>query len=286
MISIISSFKARYSFIWLIVSQVALVQIAAAVPAPDGNGVQHKVLLLHNLGLFPALKLFIEDPAIVMAGRAVSGDVSKLARDYNPAMKTKKCEVSTLELGSLCRLAGLVKSGRAGLAELCAAVLHQRLPKPQDLRIGQWDQPLSDEQKKYAANDALVSMQIAHEALRRPLASTRLTAATAVAGVEVDIVISKRKVATGRICDNAVKWHGQGRSQYRVCVELDTLYVPAQFLPYSPEGKAIPAWWETTLDGKAKRLTYSRYRELCMQNNVRPIIVMTGIRSLRPHVDF
>jgi hypothetical protein len=66
-----------------------------------------------------------------------------------------------LELGGYCRDRDTVQESWQGLAYLCGKILKRRLPKPEVLRCGDCErEELSVEQKKYAALDAWVSLQI------------------------------------------------------------------------------------------------------------------------------
>lgn len=89
----------------------------------------------------------------------VGGDVRKFYRDH--ISDTNNPERGILELGSFAKSKDIVRDGRAGLADLCEAVLGKRLPKPPEIRISDWEVPqLSDDQQRYAALDAFVSLEI------------------------------------------------------------------------------------------------------------------------------
>ena len=108
-----------------------------------------------------ALKSFLQNPQILKAGRNVSQDLKRLQNECN----SQTPFVGAVELANLAKAQGVISDAHAGLAEICAAVLHARLNKPTDLRVSSnWDNDvLSSEQLQYAALDAWASLQIYHQ---------------------------------------------------------------------------------------------------------------------------
>jgi len=108
-----------------------------------------------------ALKSFLQNPQILKAGRNVSQDLKRLQNECNSQIPF----VGGVELANLAKARGVISDARAGLAHICAAVLHACLDKPTDLRVSSnWDNDvLSSEQLQYAALDAWASLQIYHQ---------------------------------------------------------------------------------------------------------------------------
>jgi hypothetical protein len=134
--------------------KVALLQIC------DGNTAF--LCRMNKIGNIPSLlKNILESDAILKIGRNVKKDISKLAEDYKCNLVPK----GVIELGSFCKSVGY-SNGRAGLSELAAAFLKQSLEKRDNIRLSNWEaDSLSEDQKKYAAMDSSVSLEIFQKAL-------------------------------------------------------------------------------------------------------------------------
>lgn len=80
-------------------------------------------------------------------------------------------------------------SGTASLSRLCQILLKRSLPKSGTPRLSAWNsKTLTDEQVKYAAIDALVSLKVYLGLMQYPDLTQRLTPATVRDGMLVDIV--------------------------------------------------------------------------------------------------
>ena len=73
--------------------------------------------------------------------------------------------MGAVELATLAKQKGAITDARAGLADICAVVLHARLDKTTPVRLSSnWDAvQLSSEQIEYAALDAWASLEIYHQ---------------------------------------------------------------------------------------------------------------------------
>lgn len=117
----------------------------------------------------PALREVLESGAIAKAGVGIHGDTEKLALDHGVRLR------GTLDIGAELNVrvqpqgCELVERTAFTLADAVARLLRAALPKPQRLRCSNWEAaPLSGEQRRYAALDALASLRCAQAALRLP----------------------------------------------------------------------------------------------------------------------
>ena len=98
-----------------------------------------------------SLLAYLQNPSIRKIGGQVGGDISRIEKMFNVQVVTQQNgesrDCGKTELGQFCRSKGIIPSGRSSLADICAAVLGRRLPKPESVRLGQWDCVLSQEQK-------------------------------------------------------------------------------------------------------------------------------------------
>ncbi|KAJ3124653.1 hypothetical protein HK098_000938 [Nowakowskiella sp. JEL0407] len=107
-----------------------------------------------------ALKVMMKSRRVIKTGRQVTGDIRKLARDFNWSNEEVD-ELRGIDLGGLCKKVGLVANGKMSLAGLCAVILRKYLPKDDNTRLSAWNSPeLSPTQITYAATDAFVSLLI------------------------------------------------------------------------------------------------------------------------------
>ena len=105
---------------------VALIQIAY----------DHEIGLIHisKIGIPSNLSAFLMNENIIKVGRMVSLDLKKIERD----LKLQYNQTAIIELGSFCRINGLVKDGRAGLAALVEKTLQKTLLKETTVRCSKW----------------------------------------------------------------------------------------------------------------------------------------------------
>ena len=122
-----------------------------------------------------ALQTFLSNPKILKAGRNVTQDLKCLQNECNSSVPF----VGAVELATLAKQKGVIKDAHAGLADICAAVLHARLDKTSPVRLSSnWDAlQLTSEQIEYAALDAWASLEIYHKLKQESVAETVLDSA-------------------------------------------------------------------------------------------------------------
>ncbi|CAM9529753.1 unnamed protein product [Ectocarpus sp. 6 AP-2014] len=156
----------------------------------------------------------LSNPAILLAGVGVGGDVNRLEREYDQ-LRVCGGVGGVVDLSEVAKRKVAPERRRRGmwsLADLCAEVLELELKKPASLRTGSWEKrPLSVDQLFYAAADAYAGLrlwQTMHEmpdlVLQRSDANgPRVEGTSAAAG-------------SPRRCDvNADAAGGEGRGQAR-----------------------------------------------------------------------
>ncbi|KAK4768531.1 hypothetical protein SAY87_003672 [Trapa incisa] len=113
------------------------------------------VLHIIHSGVPPSLKLLLEDNTIVKVGVGVFNDAIKVQKDYNVSVQA--CEdLSCLAKGKLVH-----DQSRWSLASLTETLVSKQLPKPKNIRLGNWEALfLSKEQLEYAAMDAFASWHL------------------------------------------------------------------------------------------------------------------------------
>jgi len=189
------------------------------------------IIQLHLIGHIPdSLKLILTSKRIIKVGRNVGGDVKRLQQSYPFLGETN----GTLELGKLCREQGIVTNGTAGLDTLCAFALKRKLPKPTSIRVGMdWENLiLSEEQIRYAAKDAYVSLEIYKAAITSDIVGVVPSFPRADQPVQVLSKDMKTVAATGVI----VLFHepiidGIKITKTRIMVRIDQILAPGAFIP-------------------------------------------------------
>ncbi|KAM0861159.1 hypothetical protein ACQ4PT_046083 [Festuca glaucescens] len=110
--------------------------------------------LMHifHSGVPPILKSLLEDSSSVKVGVCIDNDARKMFSDY---------DVSVQPLMDLSIIANVKLAGphrRWSLAALTEMITCKELPKPSNIRMGNWEsQVLSKQQLQYAATDAYIS---------------------------------------------------------------------------------------------------------------------------------
>lgn len=135
-----------------------------AAPPPDGHGCV--CLLLHILfsGITPKLHEVLLREDVELMGVNIGGDAVKMMADYGVACAS--CvdisdEANGRILGHLPGVATNVETKRWSLAGLAADVLRLNVPKPNHIRLGNWEaRPLTKEQREYAALDAFMGLHL------------------------------------------------------------------------------------------------------------------------------
>lgn len=265
--------------------QLALIQIAATMPMADGTELDF-IYLVHvtQMNQIPtALKALLTDKSISKAGRNVGGDFNKISRDW------KVVPESPLELGRLCRERGLVENGAVGLEALTIAAVGQRLVKDAFVRASGWDKELTAAQKDYAAKDVWASLLVARAALLRADHTAHLTPQTAVAGVEVDIMVKTTAVAKGVITADTA-WGGHSladrRPIMRVVVRVSTIHSPAATVFVMPQKRStVDGWPAIDVNERGRRVspTLAEVWESCQQA-AKPFTMLVPLSRLRLHI--
>jgi hypothetical protein len=107
--------------------------------------------------------LLVSD-GIIITGRAVGGDLKKIANDmlWTPHQKQSLELLSVVDLGTMARQRDVVKSGNVSLQDLVRVTLNEHLDK--QLQISSttsWSaKVLSPAQERYAALDAIKSLEV------------------------------------------------------------------------------------------------------------------------------
>jgi werner syndrome-like exonuclease len=128
-------------------------------------------LMSFATGMPPALAALLQSPSVIKCGVNITGDSHKLHLDYGFHLHGMADLNKENSLRSKYHVDGEHISHT--LAELCEALLQRRLPKPGDIRCGNWDAwRLSSEQQLYAARDAYASLLVAEAMQRMPLECT------------------------------------------------------------------------------------------------------------------
>ncbi|KAK2644034.1 hypothetical protein Ddye_019229 [Dipteronia dyeriana] len=128
--------------------KTALMQICA-----DANQC-HVMHIIHS-GIPPSLQFLLEDTAFLKVGVGIGGDAVKVFKDYNVSIKGLE-DLSYLAKQKLNR-----NSQKWGLAALTEMLVCKELPKPNKIRLGNWEaNVLSKDQLQYAATDAFASWHL------------------------------------------------------------------------------------------------------------------------------
>ncbi|CAI0437694.1 unnamed protein product [Linum tenue] len=118
------------------------------------------VMHIFHSGIPPSLRLLLRDSTLVKVGVGIDNDCVKVFKDYN---------VSVQGVGDLSCLANQKLGGEPrnwSLKALTEMLVSKELPKPNKIRLGNWEvKSLSKQQLQYAATDAFASWQL-HQVLK------------------------------------------------------------------------------------------------------------------------
>uniref|UniRef100_A0A0D9W1Y2 3'-5' exonuclease n=1 Tax=Leersia perrieri TaxID=77586 RepID=A0A0D9W1Y2_9ORYZ len=106
-------------------------------------------------GVPPALKSLLEDSSTVKVGICIDNDARKMFNDYDVHVQP------LMDLSNLANAKLGVPPKRWSLASLTEMVTCKELPKPSNIRMGNWEAyALSKQQLQYAATDAYISWHL------------------------------------------------------------------------------------------------------------------------------
>jgi hypothetical protein len=129
-------------------------------------------------------------------GVNVSADLVKISRDFQATEMMKmnhKLRPDVHNLGMMARRRDVVQDAGSSLEVIARRVLDITLDKT--LRCSDWSGKLTDDQIKYAAIDAAVSLEAGEKLLEMPDLSRRLTPEEAIPGAKVDLIPRHGSVA-------------------------------------------------------------------------------------------
>ena len=170
---------------------IALIQLSFRIAS---DGPIHVLLLqVHNKIKLPDRLLeLLSDTSITFVGRAIRGDIAKIARDFSNATHIK---LRTLDLGRMAREQDVVPSGVVGLDVIVECVLNEKLSKTPSVRLSRWSvSQLSSEQINYSALDVIKALEVYFKLNEMPDLTARLKLHEATQGRVVDIVPSHGSV--------------------------------------------------------------------------------------------
>ena len=142
-----------------------------------------------------SLVSLLGDPEIAFVGASVSGDLKRIGKDFKCTEITDRANY--VNLGSYARKRDVVQSGTASLEKLVQLTLGEMLDKSPAVRLSKWsEKELTDPQKKYAALDAMKSLEVYERLHSFQDLTLRLSKEAALPNLEVDIVPSHGNVAS------------------------------------------------------------------------------------------
>ena len=231
------------------VSKVQIIQIAYR---PPENKMKVLILKVGNLKRLPQrLVSLLSNNTMQIFGANVSGDLVKIAKDFHidemiAVDQKSRCNVHNL--GVFARNRDVVADGGASLELIVKSVLNTSLDKA--LQCSDWGGHLSDEQIKYAAIDAAVSLEAGVKLQNMPDLTRRLLPHELVPGRKVDLIpmhgraaYLATRAASATIVQSDTcscppgmvygkrghKKMKAGRSSY--VIELDKIYSPGLIVP-------------------------------------------------------
>ncbi|KAL7493375.1 hypothetical protein ACHAWT_002406, partial [Skeletonema menzelii] len=173
--------------------KVALIQISYI--SKDDDEITTLLVRTHQMTKLPhRLESLLTGDTFKMVGVNVSADIIKIGKDFNISAikqnKDQKDRPNVINLGPYARARDIVQNGSIGLKPLCELVLKKRLEKETHIRLSNWEKKdkLTDEQVKYAALDAITSLQIFLKITDMPDLTRRYTMDDVKVGNKVDLV--------------------------------------------------------------------------------------------------
>ncbi|KAG0524955.1 hypothetical protein BDA96_06G013700 [Sorghum bicolor] len=118
------------------------------------------VLHIAHSGVPPILKTLLEDSSSIKVGICIDNDARKMLNDYDV------CVQPLMDLSTLANVKLATPPKRWSLASLTEMITCKELPKPSNIRMGNWEvDVLTKQQLQYAATDAYISWYL-YEALQ------------------------------------------------------------------------------------------------------------------------
>jgi hypothetical protein len=153
---------------------------------------------------------FLERKDIVFIGRNVGLDVGNLKKQYGVNVMVGSCR----DLALVAKQKGLdIPGNKCSLRLLAKTVLQVNLSKAE--RLSNWDGTLTDNEKRYAAGDVIVALQIYQKLLVKGKEGQMITADDIREGLE--IFVMRNKSSEHRVARGVVK---KFLSKSKVVVEI------------------------------------------------------------------
>ncbi|KAG2212586.1 hypothetical protein INT47_000562 [Mucor saturninus] len=197
--------------------------------------------------LLVSLRTLLLTRSITKIGKSIGGDFKKIQRDFHGDFVC----LGSLEISTLCKDKDVVARANLSLADVCKAVLSRQLNKDDCIRSRNWEEArLSEDQIKYAAADAYVSLEIYEKVNHLPTIGLAIVGEPQVGTfVSAHAGSSKIILARGSICSkDTVQWNnnnieGSATIQERqrkfkkrniAVIEITDIMVPATIVnPFS-----------------------------------------------------
>jgi hypothetical protein len=135
------------------------------------------------------LKDFLCDTEFRFAGNQVSGDLKYIGSDFGVEeikSTVQKTRENVVNLGKFAQVRDVVPSSSVSLRQLCELTLGCTIDK--SLQTSTWTKDLPDDQKRYIAVDAAVSLEVFEKLDKLTDVSARLSEIDAKEGAVVDVV--------------------------------------------------------------------------------------------------
>ncbi|KAJ0092066.1 hypothetical protein Patl1_26076 [Pistacia atlantica] len=127
---------------------------AAVMQICGDTGHCYVMHIIHS-GIPPSLKFLLEDSSLLKVGVGIVNDAAKVSKDYNVCVKG----VEDLRCRANQKLGG--SSQKWSLASLTETLVCKELPKPNKIRLGNWEADvLTKEKIQYAGTDAFASWHL------------------------------------------------------------------------------------------------------------------------------
>jgi hypothetical protein len=198
---------------------------------------QNSIYIFHlaKMGIIPRiLRELLQTERLKKVGKSIGGDSAKLQRDWSVAINNIQ------ELGELCAKAKYVQSEDCGLELLCESVLNKKLQKPVGIHMSDWDRDLNEDQIKFAALGAWVSLKIFQKATSSLLKESIVDPGRSGLEVMLNPLGSYgdhvQPVARGRIQSTAsTTWENHSITNRRCLIEVLEVFAPNALAKYKKD---------------------------------------------------